>query len=87
MSKTATHSTRAGHRYNWCPSCHELWGAAWMAAARVNRCPACDCRVLTYIGRSPYDRVGPGSDDTSSRSSRRQGSNLAGFASLHRWTA
>jgi hypothetical protein len=86
MSKSATHGNCAGHRYNWCPSCHELWGAAWMAAARVDRCPTCDCRVLTYIGRSPYDQVGP-AGDTPKRPSRYQGSNPAGFASLGRRTA
>jgi hypothetical protein len=57
MTRSATHDKRAGHRYNWCPSCHELWGAAWMAAARVDRCPICDRHVLAYIGRSPYDVV------------------------------
>jgi hypothetical protein len=42
-------------RYNWCPTCQELWGAAWMAQAGVPNCPRCEGPVLAYIGRSPYD--------------------------------
>jgi hypothetical protein len=42
-------------RYNWCPTCQELWGAAWMAQAAVQNCLSCEAPVLAYIGRSPYD--------------------------------
>jgi hypothetical protein len=45
----------AGHRYDWCPSCDELWVTEWMAAEGVHRCPICRGRVLAYVGRSPYD--------------------------------
>ena len=38
-------------QYNWCPTCQELWGAAWIAQAGVQHCPS----VLAYIGRSAYD--------------------------------
>jgi hypothetical protein len=42
-------------RGNWCPTCQELWGAAWMAHVGARNCPACDGPVFAYIGRSPYD--------------------------------
>ena len=42
-------------RYNWCPTCRELWGAAWMVQVGVQTCPACDGPVFAYVGRSPYD--------------------------------
>jgi hypothetical protein len=65
MSEIATSRNRAGRRYKWCPSCDELWLAARMAAAGVDRCPACDGPVLPYVGRSPYDVGRSCADDRS----------------------
>jgi hypothetical protein len=63
MSHIAAFPRSGGHRYSWCPSCHELWLTEWMAAAGVDRCPACDRRVLAYVGRSPYDMPGGRAND------------------------
>jgi hypothetical protein len=57
-------------RYNWCPTCQELWGAAWMAQAGVQKCPSYEDPVLAYIGRSPYDQ--------DARAELRPGPNLEG---------
>ena len=87
MSRSATHSNREGHRYNWCPGCDELWGAGWMAAARVDRCPRCDGRLLPYVGRSPYDVAPPWADDTPSRAVRAQAPAPHGLAPSFRRSA
>jgi hypothetical protein len=63
MSHVAAFPHAAGHRYSWCPSCHELWLTESMAAAGVDRCPVCDGRVLAYVGRSPYDMPRGRADD------------------------
>jgi hypothetical protein len=45
----------ACRRYNWCRTCQELWGAAWMSHAGVQNCPSCEGPAHAYIGRSPYN--------------------------------
>ncbi len=65
MFNVAASSKGSRRRYNWCPSCDELWVVARMAASGVDRCPVCDGPVLPYIGRSPYDLGQPGMGDES----------------------
>jgi hypothetical protein len=72
MSQNAVSGDRAGRRYNWCPGCGELWLAAWMTAAGVDRCPSCDRGVFPYIGRSPYDTSQACADGRAARMGRRQ---------------
>ena len=33
-------------KYNWCPECHELWVAEWMARLGVSVCPLCETPVV-----------------------------------------
>jgi uncharacterized paraquat-inducible protein A len=67
MSQIQPTRERIGHRYNWCPSCDELWLVALMRSAGVAHCPKCDGPVLAYIGRSPYDVERPQTDEERAR--------------------
>ncbi len=84
MPEIAASSNCPRHRYNWCPSCDELWVVTRMAASGVDRCPICDGPVLAYIGRTPYDldvpRTGGGSEP------RGPGWDPGGLAALRRST-
>ena len=77
MSEISASSGRAGHRYNWCPGCGELWLAGWMAAAGVDRCPSCDRHVLAYVGRTPYDAGQASPHDEPDRTRPRQAPEVA----------